>query len=191
MAKIQFRVKGRPPGMLQHNPVGSMKEKTAGPKKIPSPEVEAERATYRDENGYLLFPMAAVKKSMLTGAVGHKFGRTAVTTMLRNNILDVYSPDGDLLWLHLTDEDENPLTEYEINIQRAVVGKASVLRARPLIENWYTSLVIEYDDQAISSPEIIQNYLERAGMVVGWGDYRPQTGGIYGRFDVIKAQVIG
>lgn len=189
MARIKFTVRGRLPGMLQSNPVGTMKEKKAGPTQIPTAEVEAERGTYRDEEGRIQFPMTAVKKSMLNGAKGHKFGRSAVTTILRGNILDVFSPDGDMEWLHLTDHAENPLTDYEIDVRRVVVSTASVLRARPLLREWQTQLVIEYDESAIKA-EMIQRYLERAGKVVGWGDYRPECGGIFGRFDIVEAQVL-
>jgi hypothetical protein len=188
--RVKFKVHGKPPGMLQHNPVKTM---TRGPKpgakKIPSEKVEAENGTYKNEAGGIVFPMAAVKKSMMTGAVGHKVGRTAVTTMLRNNILDVYGPDGDVLWLKLTNETGDPIMEYEIDTRRVVVGNASILRSRPLIPDWYAEFIIEYDDTALSV-EVIQKYLERAGLVVGWGGYRPQNSGIFGRFEVIETQVL-
>lgn len=189
MAKVQFRIKGRPPGMLQNNPINKLKRQQPGPKQIPKPEVEAELGTYRDENGNLLFPIAAVKKSMSSAAVGHKVGSTAVTTIIRNNIWDVYGPDGDVLWMCLTDADGNPLVEYEINVQRAVVKTAAVLRARPLLKEWYTSVVIEHDEKVINA-EMVREYLQRAGKVIGWGDYRPEKSGIYGRFDVIETKVI-
>lgn len=191
MARIKFTVKGKMPGMLQHNPVNTMTAGAPkpGPKHIPSVEEEAELGTYRDEDGNLQFPISCVKKSMLEGAKGHKMGRTYMTTTIRSNVLDVYSPDGDMRWLHLTDSDGEPLRDYKVDVQRVVIGTASVLRARPLLEEWYTTLIIEYDDAAIDA-KLIEKYLNRAGYVVGWGDYRPEKGGIFGRFEVVKSQVM-
>ena len=77
--------------------------------------------------------------------------------------------------------------EYEIDIQRAVVGNAGVLRARPKVSAWACSVTFEFE-QDFLDPGLITSAFERAGKIAGVGDYRPAcpkgAGGPYGRYTV-------
>jgi hypothetical protein len=67
-----------------------------------------------------------------------------------------------------------------VNIQRVIVNRAAVARARLQINTgWQLRCTINVLDDQIR-PEVIQTILEEAGRAVGIGDYRPR----YGRFAV-------
>jgi hypothetical protein len=63
----------------------------------------------------------------------------------------------------------------------ARVGKAVVMRTRPKFPEW--ALVTQaYLDESALDYEILQAIADKAGMLVGIGDYRPEKGGTFGRF---------
>ena len=64
------------------------------------------------------------------------------------------------------------------------VGAGSTdLRYRPEFRNWSMILNFEFDAQALTQPTIL-NLVQRAGFGVGLGEWRPEKGGEYGRFEV-------
>lgn len=64
-----------------------------------------------------------------------------------------------------------------------VVGKARVMRTRPIFRKWSCSFSMLYNAEVIQRDKIIES-AEKAGAMVGIGDYRPTCGGPYGRFSV-------
>jgi hypothetical protein len=64
------------------------------------------------------------------------------------------------------------------------VGAGSTdLRYRPEFRNWSMILNFEFDAQSLTQPTIL-NLVQRAGFGVGLGEWRPEKGGEYGRFEV-------
>lgn len=59
------------------------------------------------------------------------------------------------------------------------IGKATIIRTRPIFKEWSTIVVFDYE-KSIIDKNIIMLAWEKAGQVVGMGDWRPQ----YGRFRV-------
>lgn len=66
-----------------------------------------------------------------------------------------------------------------------VVQRARIIRTRPKFEEWALSFQIEYDDEEIPK-EVINELLVFAGKRIGIGDYRPEKGGLFGRFIVTE-----
>jgi len=186
MAKLQVTLRGITP-LLMHNPMGSMTQTGAKTpaQRIPKPEDEAERATYQDEEGNLVFPMAAIPSAILYAAIGYKIGRRGAKSVLAGALLNFTSLDGDVEWLPLTDHNGVPQTEYEIDIRRVVIQRSAILRARPKLKEWQTELIITFDEQFVDRETVLLT-LKRAGVVAGLGDFRPQRGGLFGRFEVIE-----
>ncbi len=75
------------------------------------------------------------------------------------------------------------MIDYEIDTRRAVIRCAAILRSRPRLEKWQTEFDIIYDDRFVSEAILVET-LERAGVVVGLGDFRPARNGPFGRFNV-------
>jgi hypothetical protein len=59
------------------------------------------------------------------------------------------------------------------------VGKARVMRARPIFRGWSTKATIAFDPEAINRQTLIE-LLDVAGSRIGMGDWRPK----FGRFNV-------
>jgi len=54
-----------------------------------------------------------------------------------------------------------------------------------MLEKWALSFGVEYDDEEIPK-SVLKELLDYAGRRVGIGDFRPSTGGPFGRFIITK-----
>ena len=59
------------------------------------------------------------------------------------------------------------------------------LRYRAEFKNWRAKLTIEYNP-AVIQPEHIVNLVEISGFAVGIGENRPEKGGDWGTFEVVR-----
>ena len=67
-----------------------------------------------------------------------------------------------------------------------VVGRQRILRTRAKFERpWSVVGVADVDDELVDRDKLLA-WLALGGRRVGLGDWRPQTSGHYGRFDVEK-----
>lgn len=179
MNRIAYRVTGISP-MLMNNPASMVRsEGVVAKKTIPTPEEEAASKVYRLPSGQLYVPSIWAVKAITYGAKGLRIGKMFATRIIPGALLTTG------LELPLVDPETGaPITEYEIDVQRAVVGRgASVLRARPRIGSWACDVALEYDEMDLS-PAHITTFFEIAGRRSGFGDYRPEHGGAWGRFVV-------
>ena len=63
-----------------------------------------------------------------------------------------------------------------------VVGQSRLMRHRPRFPaGWKLSVIVEVDDTRINLDEL-KNIMSNAGRYIGLGDWRPNKGGTYGRF---------
>lgn len=200
MATVSYIITGRSP-LLMHNPAGSMQVAVEGgirSRKVPTPEAEAKAATY-EQDGILVVKSIAVRNSMLLAAQRGGFTTTlerkkaAVKPLIAAVVLPL------LDWFPL----RHPLTHqplpnvmlpaddttgigWKLDVQRAVVKRQGILRARPRIDAWQLQAEFEYDE-TLMAENVITSVLSFAGHVVGIGDQRPGaplTPGSYGRFSV-------
>ena len=68
-------------------------------------------------------------------------------------------------------------------------GGNKVIIERPKFEDWEAEFVIRVDTSDISS-EKLREVVEFAGNYVGIGSYRPSKGGKFGRFKIVKWEVL-
>jgi len=64
-----------------------------------------------------------------------------------------------------------------------VVSRSRVMRTRPIFRDWELTFTLLFADGSFNVEELTA-IVERAGIMVGLGDYRPT----FGRFDVLEAQ---
>ncbi len=77
--------------------------------------------------------------------------------------------------------------DYE-DQRRVVIQRNGVNRVRPAMKiGWTAEFVFLVNLPQYVSPEIFQEVLVNSGKLVGLGDFRPT----YGRFDVVKFEVLG
>ena len=81
--------------------------------------------------------------------------------------------DPDELW-------ETPQTFVD---RRSVkVGASRVIRTRAVFPEWSLTVTAEHDPE-VADLFHIRQWVQIAGARIGLGDYRPQRGGLFGRFD--------
>ena len=182
---LHFKIKGKT-ALLMHNPAGSMTVTTDAPKRgkdIPTPEVEAERGTYRMSDGNLCVPAPAVRNCILNGAKGLKVGARAAGPYVSGSLLlmDEHFP--------LTDENEDPIEDYIIDTRRVVIKGAGIMRSRAMIEvPWYITGRFLYND--VASVEVIRRAFQDGELTMGLLDYRIEKKGPYGSFTVEELEII-
>lgn len=68
---------------------------------------------------------------------------------------------------------------------RVGMGTADIRYRGEFPTGWKTTLLIKYNENAVSIPQIVQLF-NAAGFGVGVGDWRPQKDGSYGMFEVVN-----
>ena len=188
-----FEITGKEPGIMINNPAmmgattGTVTQ-TRSNKKYNDKD-EAEMRTYRNDKGNLVVPSVQVRASLLEASKAFKLGRTNLKTVLNSIMIE---PVDDL---ELKSPSNRPIKNYTIDKRRVVVSRAGIMRARPVVPQWKLSFKIEVDRelmenslQGTSTLELLTRVLSDAGKKQGCGDYRPQKGGSFGRFEVTNAK---
>lgn len=176
MKKIQVEIKGLSP-LLMNSPKGMLEEKEKMKKTTMNynHEVEAERVAYRDKKGQLFIPSAAIKGCLVNAAAYKKFGKHTARPIIAGGVF--ITPNEVLLGTK----------DYEIDVRTVVIQRARVVKARPVINEWKVSFILNYDETMIPDSEsMIKPILEDAGKRVGLLDFRPQKLGNFGTFEVTK-----
>jgi hypothetical protein len=178
------RIRGVTP-LLMNNPKLKMqrddKKAKRKEKEVLPPEQEAELGLYRAPEGWLYLGADHVREAMLAAASGYRVNKKPLKPLLAASlfILEPYFP--------LTRNGEHLTTYDRIDIRRAVVQGEGILRARGLIEiPWECEVRYQFDASLVDPANYVQMLVE-AGMRIGLLDYRPQRGGIFGRFEVVEA----
>jgi hypothetical protein len=192
MYTIDVTITGTAP-LLQHKfPLATLKDLMDGARrKTGAPNYAQEwLATMYTHDGLLIQPATHIEAALVRAASGFRVKGSKNKTY--KEVFKAYilvSPDeiphlrdgqpvpapGPELALHPTDH-------LSVNVQRVIVSRAAVARARLQISaGWTLAFVITVNDDQIQ-PDVVQTILAEAGRAVGIGDYRPR----YGRF-AIKA----
>lgn len=174
---LKMLIEGVTP-FLMNSPKG-MKAKEPGIKreKTYDPEIEAEKVTYRRDDGTLGFPADAVRKCLIGGGTGLKIGNRYASTVLPEIIGHFPPLEGDELF-PFEDMDGEPLSNYEIDTRRAVRGRQGVLVSRPKIWPWWLrcrlKLTVAVGTDVDGLRRDLLRVANKAGQYPGLGDGRPQ-----------------
>ncbi len=141
-----------------------------------NPEHAFELARYKLSNGSDGFPVTGIKKALVT--VAHVHLGVAKTVVQRGLFIEA---DEGLL-VRLQYDGKAPMLREDIV---RLKGDAPDLRYRPEYRKWKIDLRITYDADLLNA-ETIFNLLERAGWGIGIGEWRPEKGGMWGRFRVAR-----
>ena len=181
---VTFLIVGRSP-LLQNNPanfIGNAEEGDLGAgKKKYNDEEEARLRVYVDPDGAYCHPCEAFTKAMVKAVAGKKFGKMFATSAIKGAVF-IVEP-----FALIEDGKGQPAKKYGIDRRPVVIGKARVLRCRPMWKPWQMRVPFEIDT-AILAPGQVEEALSLAGRIIGVGDYRPEKGGGFGRFsaEIVK-----
>lgn len=187
LTEVSFEIEGITP-LMTCNPQSMSQPNNGGRgiKHIPTPEEQAEMGTYRTPDGVLGIPALAIRNSVITAAGAFK----VKTRNMRGFVTHVQIEPNDIL--PLTNKKNKPITEYEIDTRRAVLGttgkKVAILVSRPIMAEWRTKFTFIVDEELLPRDphELFKVLLGDAGTRIGIGAYRPEKMGWFGRFRVVE-----
>jgi hypothetical protein len=181
--RFSFTIEGISP-LLTSNPQSMLSNGHAKPTRgavIYDPHEEAEARVYRSPEGYCSIPAIAIRNAIIASASFAKIKRVPLRQLLAHIQLE----PAEFLAI-LNPIDMSPVSEYEIDLRRAMIQRAGVMRARPMFRQWALQFDILADVELLpSANEILITQLTEAGGRIGIGDYRPSKSGPFGRFKVI------
>lgn len=173
----EFTVQGIS-NILMHNPASmrSGGDTSVAKKKIPTPEVEAAAAVYRNGGKGLVVPSVAFKSSLLRGCSGKRIGKVSAVGQIAAGVFEV-EPYTALI----DPKTKKPLTEYRVHVARVVVQKNGIMRARAEVGPWMAIVAFELDDDFVVEQQV-RELFNIAGRIAGIGDWRPEKKGRFGRY---------
>lgn len=137
------------------------------------PQAEADAATYKCKDGTPGIPAIAFKSSLISAA--HK-DLGIEKTLVRKAVFTGLADPQQVL----------PITFSRVEVREDLVRVGAGqpdLRYRPYFFDWKCSLVLQFEPSMIRV-EDLATLIERAGLTVGIGEWRPEKGGEYGRFKI-------
>jgi hypothetical protein len=184
--RVSMRIVGKSP-LIQHQwgqkAIGMMRDKHAGKKTktrdVRDPEAEGREAMYLTDDGKPGVPAMAIKSAVIGAA--HKDSGVE-KTLVRKALFIECNDSGKVLPM---DCDEPEIREDTVR-----VGQGSAdLRYRPYFHRWAVDITWEVDGELLRVEDLL-NLIDRAGFGVGIGEWRPEKGGEYGRFEVDRSHGI-
>jgi hypothetical protein len=178
---ISFWITGNSP-MIQHawsdKGLRMMRMTAAERKKQPKvardPESEAMDAMYKTEDGEPGLPMLAFKSALIAAA--HKDLGIEKTLVRKALFLPAWAYGAGLI---APMQCSDPIIREDI--VRVGAGQTD-LRYRPEFSRWRVNVIVEIDSDLLNEQDVI-NLINRAGFSVGIGEWRPEKGGEFGRFE--------
>jgi hypothetical protein len=178
--RVGLRITGISP-LIQHQwcnkALQMMRDKHAGKKtknrEVRDCEAEGREAMYVTDSGSPGVPAMAIKSAIISAA--HR-DIGVERTLVKKSLFLVCSDSKMVLEM---DCDEPVIKEDAVR-----VGQGSAdLRYRPYFHRWAVDLTFEIDAELLRVEDLL-NLIDRAGFGVGIGEWRPEKGGEYGRFQV-------
>lgn len=131
---------------------------------------------YWSDSVGVYLPTANIRSAIVEGARLSKLGKSIQrgTLILGDKAPLVYKGprDPDTLWS----------SGLYYDCRSVVVGGKRIMRYRPMFQNWRVDVDITYDPGIIDAADLFQ-CARTAGTLIGIGDFRPNKGGPFGRFD--------
>ncbi len=187
MKKVKVQLKGSAPLLInrfkeQDELVETVKKTTK--KDYGTPREQAEATAYADEKTKKLY----VPTSWITGAIS----TIASDYKLPGSRKSFKSVSGGCI-LPVKEKayfkQNYKVKDVEVDSRPVVIQRARIMRHRARLEDWTIDFELEIDD-TIAPVDKIHDILSDAGNRAGLGDYRPQKGGPFGRFQVTEWKVL-
>lgn len=135
---------------------------------------EARGASYETTDGLLGIPNQNVWRSIYDAATAFRRGADVKRALSFEDTMEPLRVAGELI------EVEKFLSDaVNIDYRPVAVQRAKTMRARPVVRDWSSTHHFELLDDVIDARDLAP-ILERAGRLVGVGDWRPT----YGTFHV-------
>lgn len=138
-------------------------------------QAEARGAIYETPDGVLGFPTQNVWRCVYDSAKAFKLGEDIKRSLSFEDVIEPLGVHG----VGVVNVESFLADTANIDYRPVKIQRAKVMRARPVARNWTTSHKFELLDDVLNPRDLVP-VLQRAGRLVGLGDWRPT----YGTFDV-------
>lgn len=187
MKTITFEIKGITP-LLQHR-FGEVLEADPGKGtrrihiKGEDPRQAAESCAYRLPTGGLYHPGAAIGRLLREAGGAHK--QKGSRKSLKYVVPAAIRVREDVIPLH--NGNGAAATEFEVDARPVTIPatKGRIMRYRPRLDTWSCTFTLVVNENLIDEAIVIQ-LLTEGGQQIGIGDYRPEKGGPFGCFQVVR-----
>jgi len=141
------------------------------------PAAEFQEARHLRPDGTDGFPASGLRKAAKEAVTWC----TGISKKIVSGSLFVTDADGSNLMRIYTEEE--PVCVCDPTRIGKFPNKVAGLAYRPYFKNWHMKIRVLFDPSALSEQQVI-NLINRAGMSIGLGDWRPEKGGVNGMFHV-------
>jgi len=154
-----------------------------------TPREQAESKRYSDPDGFLFVPGPNIFSCLIAAGAFHKAGRSKLTTH-KTSLIPAGIAIDDLVCA-LVNENDEPEKDWEVDSRSVVIPSTGgrIMCHRPRVDKWRLSFVADVDT-SMFSPTLVRALVDDAGKKIGLGDYRPARKGPFGRFVVVRWQVL-
>lgn len=185
MKTVSFSIQGTT-ALLMHR-FGEQAEVQKSTRKVlvadEDPRDAAERAAYRDPDGFLYLPSSAIARMLREAGGGHK--QRGSRKSLKYVVPAAVRVLSDTLPL-VNGDGKSRATHFEVDSRPVVIPatKGRIMRHRPRLNEWSSTFDLVINDEVLGV-ETVQQLMTEGGMQIGLGDYRPEKGGPFGTFRVM------
>ena len=147
------------------------------------PRAQAELAANRNGQGFF-FPGAAIARMLREAGGAHKMrgSRKSVkylvpaAVIMGNDEIIILNGDG-----------KTKAENFEVDSRPVTIPatKGRIMRHRPRFDAWSAKFSLMIDEEVLPV-DLVHQLLTEGGMRIGIGDYRPEKGGPFGRFQVVR-----
>jgi hypothetical protein len=187
MKLFHVEIKGEQPLLMHAMPPILLRQQKNIRKEQGSPEEEAEKAAYRDKDGFLVVPAVNIMACLIQAArpVTKKFvirgaGFKAPDVIKGSVRVEPNAP-------RLLDLNGRPIKDYEVDAKwvRNPSTGGKMASFRPRIDEWMMKFDLKWNELIFAvGPDLVKETVRQAAHV-GLCDYRP----MYGIFSVQKLEV--
>lgn len=182
MKKVKIRIEGVGP-LLMHNgkladptvPVAKeMKEVSSKRKKTDSDFenlkwLEFKGGLYFDEKAGPYIPDTWIEKNVRDGATANKLGKAVLSGVVCSSPINPLEYEGPRTIAEMYKDSQF------VDTRGVVVKQNRIMRTRPIFREWACSFELQIVPEIISVSSV-EIAIDRAGLIVGLGDYRPKFG---------------
>jgi hypothetical protein len=147
-----------------------------------TPREAASKVSYRLPSGEFYFPGAAISRLLRDAGSNHKLKNSRKSTKFLVPAAVLVPQDAIVI---TNGDGKTPAKDFEVDSRPVVIPatKGRVMRHRPRFDCWSATFTIEIDEDILPA-EFIHQLLIEGGTKQGIGDFRPEKGGPFGRFQV-------
>ena len=149
-----------------------------------TPREQAEMVMNKNGKGFF-FPGSAIARLLREAGGGHKLKGTRKSVKYIVPAAVIVNEDEIII----CNGKGKAAKGFEVDSRPVVIPatKGRIMRHRPRFDEWSAGFSLEIDETVLP-PDLIHTLLEEGGKRQGIGDYRPEKGGPFGRFQIVRWQ---